>query len=364
MSDITTAAPAGASEQSPTPDIGPMSQHAAAGLLADWTPDEPEAPAAADQGNANQTIEEAPSDNPPANEASEQTEETAPKEAAEPAPKAEPKADDELDEIIHGNARTRLRDGTVIPVSELKKGYDELRELRAKVPELTAAAERAQQYQAREAHIAQQEQFVQKVLPLALQQLQAQIPPAPDPELVNPNSPNYDPILYVQQDAQHKQGIARLQQAQTALQQHQAQQQQQMEEARAAETKTLIEENRRELYKRIPEISDPAKRREVYEGIVSTAAKYGITEQEVNANIDPRLVHMIHDESRDAAAYRRLMAQKSAVQAKTERAAPVQQPGRRVTVQEQAGNAGDELIKRAMKTGRQHDAAAALALFD
>lgn len=364
MPDDTNAAPAGAGEQPITSDTGPMGVSAAAGLLAEWSPDGPEATAAADTGNEQEPIEDAPAGDAPADDGDDEPVEAATDKDAEPAPEAEPTADDEPEEFIHGNARTRLRDGTVVPVSELKKGYDELRELRAKMPDMAAASERVAQYQAREAQIAQQEQLLAQALPLTLQRMQARMPPVPDPSLVDPNSPNYDPMLYVQQDAHYKREFGELQQTHEAMQQHQAQQQQQMTEARAAEAKKLIEENRKALFERIPEIADATKRAAVYQGFVDTAGKYSISKQEVDTFYDARVLHMIHDLSRKAAAYDKLMAQKPAVQEKTRTAAPVQQPGRRVAAQETAGNQDNKLIQRAMKSGRVADAAAALALFE
>src|ERR1044072_1105475 len=96
-------------------------------------------------------------------------ENTAPAEAAEAAETpgeadkaeaakadAEPDATSEPDEIIHGNAKTRLRDGTVVAVADLKKAHEKAKEYEAKQQEFdTRKAEVEPKLQA----IQQQEQF-------------------------------------------------------------------------------------------------------------------------------------------------------------------------------------------------------------
>jgi chemotaxis protein histidine kinase CheA len=349
MSDTPNVAPAGAGEQQPTTPTGPMGMSAAAQVLAGLD-DTPEQAEAAPESAAQETIDEnlTPSEDAAEDAAPiEEAEDAAPDESAEdaePADDAEPEAEPEEDQYVHGNARTRLSDGTVTTVGELKKLAAEAKEYRAKMPNIAAAE---QQLQARQAQIAQQEQFVQTVLPQAVQILKAYIPPPPDPELLNPNSAKYDTFLHYEQQARHAYAIAELQQLQGAQEAHAAHQRQQADQAAEAARRERVVEGGRILREKIPDIADPEKAKAIYEGFVSTAERFGYTAADVDGVDDPRLLHMVHELSvgdkalrAKAAAYDKLMAQQKKAQPKVQSAPPVQKPGVRASV----GQAGDRQL--------------------
>jgi hypothetical protein len=239
--------------------------------------------------------------------------------------------------------RTRLRDGTVTTVGELKKLADEARELRAKVPQI-AAQER--QLSDRTAQLAQQEQFVQQVLPQAIAILQAYIPPPPDPALLQT-----DVIAHYEQNTRHQQALAQLRQMQDAYATQQATQQKQADEAAEAARQQRLDAGRKLLLEKIPDVADPEKAKVIYQDFYDTATKFGFDKADVDGVDDPRILHLVHTLSKKAAAYDKLMAQKPAVQAKVQKAAPVQRPGPRPSPEANQLRAWDDRFKQMRDSG-------------
>lgn len=363
MSDLPSAPAAAGGEQS---DSGRMDWATLSAQLAALD-DELEGEAAAEPGESAQSPTEQPSDNTEAvaaaedgeGEASEEDAEQPADDAETAAEKADSKvAEPELAEKIHGNTVTRLRDGTEVTLGELKRGYDELRDYRARMPELTAAAEKVKGLETREAQLAQQEQLYQTVVPLAFQFIQSRLPPAPDPALLDESSPNYDPIKWVQDNQRHNAAFAEIQQLHAGLQSQRQQQQQKAEEDREAELKKFVEANQQTLRSKIPDLADPVKGQEIYKELVNTVSKYGYTEQEIDRGYklyDHKMLYMLHDLTRKAAAYDKLVAQKPAAAAKTKPATPVQQPGRRVSAEETESRAVNDSYNRWRREDRSMD---------
>jgi hypothetical protein len=234
---------------------------------------------------------------------------------------------------------TRLRDGTEVPIAELKKAYAAQKEFE----------QRQSEFQARAQQFAQQEQFVNQVLPQAIAVLQQQIPPEPDPSLLQT-----DPIAHYEQTVARQAGLAKLQQLQAA----QDAEKHRLVQRTQQETENYIKREQEHLFEKLPELKDVSKRREFYEKtVLATAREYGFSEQEVNQTYDHRLIVMI----RDAAAYRALQAQKPVVQKKVEQAAPMQRPGKRVSSSEQQSQARVEKFNRLRRTGSVDDAAALIS---
>ncbi len=369
MSDIPNAAPEGAGEQptAPTPPAGPMGMSAAAQVLAglDDTPEEAAAATETDDSAQQDTIDQ-PSEEAATGDESEaaEPEETVPDEDAEPAEDAEPDAETtEEDQLAHGNMRTRLRDGTVTTVGELKKLADEAREYRAKAPQI-AAQER--QLSERMAQLAEREQFVQTQMPEILAILQTVVPPPPNPALADRNHPDSDIVRYMEDLAAHNAGLARLQQVQAANARLNAQQQQQADAKAAAELEARVAEGRKFLAEKIPGFGeDPKVNATVQKRILDYAAKYGISADEVARNENFKAFHMVYESSLIVEAYNKLMAQKKAVEKKVGTVPPVQRPGPRVS-QEDATQRGldDEFKKFRDNGGGMSGAAKVLALLE
>ena len=353
MSDITTAAPVGASEQITAPtDTGPTDRASAVALLAGLdTP--PEAPAAATPEANTQEPVETPTEEAPAEAAAADEGEDAPTEEVAATEDTDPKADDEEPEvIIHGNAMLVLRDGTKVRASEARKAIGTLREYEAKVPDLAATAARIQE---REAQLAQQEQTVQNALAQAYQIVNAYIPPAPDPALRHA-----DFIGYMEQKELREEALNNLRQVQSAAEAEQAQHLQKSEQAREAERKAMLERSYKTLSERVPGIDSPEGLQKFYGDIAKAAAPYGISAEEVNNTVHAPLLHMVHEMSKEVAAYRKLMAQKATAEVKAKAAPPVQPPGRRVSAEQAANQASDTQLRQWRDSGASRAGAAAI----
>jgi hypothetical protein len=158
------AAPAGAVTETPAPatevaDLprpldAPLTGAAAAKLLAEWEPDSPELPLS----NPNTPSE--PEAVAAAEEPVEAAQPDSEEEEAVPAneEKAEPETEEPDDKFVHGNAKTRRSDGSVVTVGELKKKADLAEEYERVKPQLE---QQFRQLQAREAQLAQREQYAQ-----------------------------------------------------------------------------------------------------------------------------------------------------------------------------------------------------------
>jgi hypothetical protein len=333
----TAAAPAGES--------GPLTESAAASLLAEWKDEPEEKSPKVDSSRANANA----ADDTPA----EAEEEAEPAESTETDSEdgADPEADsDSEDSWVHGNARTRLRDGTAVTVGELKKLADEAKEFKRNQAEYTAQQQRAQQeVQAKAAQIAQQEHFFATTLQQAMAALQQQLPPEPDSALRET-----DPIDYFLKKDQRDQKITEIRNLQAAHE-HAAQQ------SRAEQAQHFdrhLQQAQVQLYEKMPQLKNEGKRQEFYGELVSKGKEYyGFAKNEIDTIHDPRVMMMAND----ALAYRRLQANKPRVMEKGKAATPVAKPGVRTSSNERVSSKHKGLFEQARKTRSIDDVGKLLA---
>jgi hypothetical protein len=262
---------------------------------------------------------------------------------------AEPDAEEEApDEIVHGNAKTRLRDGTVVAVADLKKAFDELQEVKRQSPDIKAAQAEVEKVKA---EVQQQKKYLEEVLPHAIGVLERNIPAEPDASLRES-----DPIEYFMQKDRRDRAIAEFQQIDNARKLAQAEQQ----KAQQAEFQKFIEKEQTKLLDVKPELKDPAKAKEFYTKFVEIGKKRGFSEEELNNVHDHRVILGWVTDAEKAAKWDALQDAKPKVVEKAKDAIPVQQPGRRVQPAERRGAEVEELSKRLSRTGSVDDAAALL----
>ena len=341
---------------------------AAEAAIAALEQQEPDGEAEATPEAPNAPVDEQPSQDDETAAADESSEETASDEDAEETPaddaeETDTETDAEEEKFAHGNMKTRLRDGSVTTVGALKPLAEEAIESRAKISELTAAQQQLQkQFEEREAQIAYQEQLYGQVTPLAAQYLLSQIPPKPDPSMLDYNSPNFNEDEYYRQHHLRQIKIEEFQALQDTLRGGMAQQQKQMEDAREAQLQALREQNRKAINEKIPEFADKAKSDAAYNRIVDFVKQYGMTKEDVGdiANHDSKLVHMIYDAARVRAAYDKMMSQKKVADVKSKAAVPVQKPGPRVSQADAAQRQFNEQFQRWRANGATADGAEAL----
>jgi hypothetical protein len=204
---------------------------------------------------------------------------------------ATPEPDDEPEEeVLHGNAKTRLRDGTVVAIADLKKAYDEAKEYRAKQSDYEA---KAKEFEAKQATITQQEQFFTQTVQHAKTILEASMPPEPDEALREA-----DPIEYfLRKDARDRKILEwrRLDHAQKV-------QAQKAEAERTEQVRSQVAREMELLKDAIPELRTDEGFKAFKDDVLTYAPKeYGFSPQELAELSDHRALRVI----KDAIAYRK-----------------------------------------------------------
>lgn len=206
-------------------------------------------------------------------------------------------------------ANVRLKDGTVISVQDLKRGYlsqaSFTRGTQENAEERKALASQKAEYEQHARTLQEQRDFI-------LQVAQKFVPQPPDRALMDQSSPRFDPLTYMAQKEEYEQRVGALRELQNVSQADQnrltAQQQKARKELQDAEAKRLVE--------LMPELKKPDVYNKFWSEAVDTMAEYGFSVEEMNESIDHRLYPIF----RDLAAYRRarknLPAVKQAVQSK------------------------------------------------
>jgi hypothetical protein len=286
------------------------------------TPDEPAAP---------ETAEAAP-----------EGDEADQAEAPVTEPDADPDADTEAPEYLHGNARTRLRDGSEVTIGELKKAYDEAKEYRVRQPEIDARLREADQ---KLAQVAQHEQQAQTLIQQAKSVLQANFPPKPD--FAAYERGEIDIITFTEQQAKWNvaaekwQNLSRAEQAvkEKAEQEKAAN----LKQKEAAEIQAFLD--------KATDLKTPEAQKAFADDVVRVATKeYGATPKQVGEKLDEAWMMLM---AKDAIAYRKLQADKPKALEKVKDVPPVtvQAPGRRVSAPERAAQAVSDKLAAARRSG-------------
>lgn len=242
----------------------------------------------------------------------EQPEAEEPEEAAEEEPTEEeggPREDSDGGRFVADSGKVRLKDGTVISVQDLKRGYLSQQSFTRGTQE---NARERETLASQKAQVEQVARTIQQQRDLILQASQQFLPSAPDQSLLDQNSPNYDPIRYMTLKADYDGKIGALSQLQYAAQAEHAraiqEQQNQQRELREREAQRLIEI--------MPELRKPEVYSKFWDEAVETMEEYGFSAEEMDGAIDHRFYRIY----RDLAAYRRarknIPAVKKTVQSK------------------------------------------------
>ena len=282
-----------------------------------------------------------------------------------------PKAEDEQtqDEFVKGDAKVRLKDGKVVPVSELKKLVDLVPEFQRQREQLGHVVEAARrevltQVANERAQLAEQAKAMNQIIPLAITKLRMDIPdPVPDEVWQN------DELTAIRMERARNQKIAQLEQLENAYADYQNQEQQRQTEAQAEQEQVrLLQRNERvktefqTLVQKLPALANPERAKKFAARVTEGAKAYGFSEAEVKGIHDHRMMVALADLAR----LNRLMTQGNAPAAKpaatrtAPQAPPVRTPGRRTSDAETRGVHRQSLVERAKKTGSINDVARAI----
>lgn len=248
------------------------------------------------------------------NEATEEEAEGEPEAETEEATEEEAEQEDdgpgyESGKFAADTANVRLKDGTVISVQDLKRGYlsqsSFTRGTQENAKEREALASQKAEFEQNARQVQAERDFI-------LQVAQQFVPQPPDRSLMDQSSPNFDPLRYMALKEDYEQKVGALNKLQTSSKADQerltTQQQKERKDLQDAEAKRLVEI--------MPELKKPEVYNKFWSEAVETMSEYGFSAEEMNDSIDHRLYPIF----RDLAAYRRarknIPAVKQAVQSK------------------------------------------------
>lgn len=236
-------------------------------------------------------------------------------------------------------AKVRLKDGSVISVQDLKRGYLAQQSFTRGTQE---NAKERETLASQKAEIETHARTLQAQRDFLLRASQQFLPQPPDESLLDQSSASFDPLRYMAAKADYEKKVGALQQLQQMSQadiaRMEREQQQQKEQMRSREAKALLES--------MPELGKPEVYKKFWNDTVETMAEYGFSEEELNESIDHRTYKIF----RDLAAYRRarknLPAVKEAVQSK-----PVLTGKKRMEPQEKSSRERQARQEQLRKTG-------------
>jgi hypothetical protein len=191
-------------------------------------------------------------------------------------------------------ANVRLKDGTVISVQDLKRGYLAQASFTRGTQEI---AEERKALANQKTEVEQHARTLQEQRDFILQVAQKFIPQPPDRRMMDPSSPSYDPLSYMTQKEEYEAKVGEL----TKLQQTSQADQARMSEEQKRQQKELRDREAKLLLEAMPELKKPEVYGKFWTEAVDTMSEYGFSAEELDGAIDHRLYRVY----RDLAAYRR-----------------------------------------------------------
>ena len=206
-------------------------------------------------------------------------------------------------------ANVRLKDGSVISVQDLKRGFLAQASFTRGTQEL---AKEREILASTKAEFEQNARTLQEQRDFILQVAQQFVPQPPDRSLMDQSSPNFDPLRYMTLKEDYERRVEALNKLQNATKADQ----ERLTEQQRKERKDLQDAEAKRLVEIMPELKKPEVYNKFWSEAVATMSEYGFTQEEMDSSLDHRLYPIF----RDLAAYRRarknLPAVKQAVQSK------------------------------------------------
>jgi hypothetical protein len=265
-------------------------------------------------------------------------------EATEEAAAEETEEVDGPEEVAGGKfaadaANVRLKDGTVISVQDLKRGYLSQQSFTRGTQE---NAKERETLAATKAEVEQHARSLQEQRDFILQVAQQYVPQPPDRTLLDRNSPNFDPITYAALKAEYDDKIGVLNQLHHASKSDQDRAAKEQE----GQKETMRKQEVQRLLEAMPDLAKPEVQKKFWADSVETMAEYGFSQEELDATID----HRVYKVFRDLTAYRkarnRIPAVKEAIQSK-----PVLTSKRRMDTKEKSSRDRQTRHEQLRKTG-------------
>ena len=236
-------------------------------------------------------------------------------------------------------AKVTLDDGSVTTIAELKRGTLFQRDYTQKTQ---ALSEERKTFEAERQQVSQYVQQVEQLREYASWYAETYLPKKPEPFTGDRMN---DPMGYLQWSQKNDEWQAHAQAYQQFLQQKAT-----ADEQKKGETDKQFQERRlREaeaLGKAIPVFKDPAKADAAWNAMVTGAADYGFSREDLEGVVDHRQLVIL----RDALAYRKLKAKAPQAPVEAARRPPVRE-GRRAPADQQQTRQKQNLTERLNKPG-------------
>lgn len=236
-------------------------------------------------------------------------------------------------------ASVRLKDGTVISVQDLKRGYLAQASFTRGTQELAKERETLASVKA---EVESTAQALKQQRDFLLQASQQFLPQPPDRTLLDQNSVNYDPLRYMREKDEYDAKVQSL----THLQQMSQAEMARMSQEQNAQREQIKSREAQKLLEVMPELEKPDVYKKFWSEAVEAMAEYGFTEAEMNATLDHRVYKIYRDLAKIQAARRRLPAVKESVQSK-----PVLAGKKRMDPQEKTSRERQVRHEQLRKTG-------------
>lgn len=236
-------------------------------------------------------------------------------------------------------ANVRLKDGTVISVQDLKRGFLSQQSFTRGTQE---NAKERETLAAKQAEVEQHARSLQEQRDFILQVAQQYVPQPPDRSLLDRNSPNFDPITYAAMKAEYDdrvEALNKLHHGSKSDQERIAKEQERLNnEKRAAEAQRLVEA--------MPDLAKPEVQKKFWAESIETMAEYGFSQEEMNETIDHRVYRIFRDLTAYRKARNRIPAVKENIQSK-----PVLTSKRRMDPKEKSSRESQARAEQLRKTG-------------
>lgn len=236
-------------------------------------------------------------------------------------------------------AKVTLDDGTVTTIAELKRGTLFQRDYTQKTQ---ALSEERKSFEAERQQVSQYVQQVEQLREYASWYAEQFLPKQPAPFT---GDRMLDPMGYLQWSQKNDEWLAHAQ-AYQAFQQHKQLGQQQWQGESEKQFNERRQHEAEALIRAMPVFKDPVKGKAAWDAMVSGAAEFGYTPEEMNAVVDHRQLVVL----REALAYRRIKATAPQAQAEAARRPPVRE-GRRAPADQQQTRQKQSLTERLNRPG-------------
>ncbi len=324
-------------ETNPSPEAGndaPLSFDEGVDSIADILKDPETDLVKEDQAQDDATEEEEPVEGEEP-----ETEETTEEAAAEETEEEDGPQESDAGKFAADNANVRLKDGTVISVQDLKRGWLSQQSFTRGTQD---NAKERETLASQKAEVEQHARSLQEQRDLLLQVAQQYVPQPPDRTLLDRNSPSFDPITYAALKAEYDDRIGAINQLHTASRSE-------LDKAakgQADQRETMRKTEAELLLKAMPDLAKPEIQKKFWNESVETMAEYGFSQEEMDQSIDHRVYRIFRDLTAYRKARNRIPAVKETIQSK-----PVLTGKRRMDPKEKSSRDSQARNEQLRKTG-------------